>query len=441
MTSRPLLLRLAARSVRKNWRHSVGSMLAIAVGFLAISLFAGYLAFFKNEVTGMMAERFMMGSFLVEKAGASEAITEARPEPVLLGDVEQAFVDGYLRDHAAEVEARVRVLFIWGFVSTGSASTNFAGWGYDPVEGATVRRRFAWDTFSGRPLHLAGPDSVQLSRGLAGLLDCMPTSDRRATGKDGLLIPEERPFACKRPRVQLMASTATGQVNAIEPTVVGLVDAGRKELDLKFLAMPLAQAQRLRNTRDLSLYSVQLRDPSTAGRFSRELVAAGHARGVAIAAMPWQEHYLGEQYRQGMQVLGVFRALMAVVVVVIAGMAVFTTMVKAVSERTREIGTLRSLGFLRSHVVRLFALEAALLSAGACAVGLAATLVITAAVNGARITYNAGLLSEPIPLGISMDPTIWLLATAFLVAIAVFAAFLPARRAARARIPDALSHS
>ncbi len=433
------LLRIAARSVRKNWRHSVGSMLAVAVGFLAMGLFAGYLTYFEREIGGMMAERFMMGSLIVEASGASEAISTAKPDQVLLGEREQAFIEGYLRAHASEVVARVRSLLVGGYASNGRASTQFGGWGYDAAEGATVRRRFAWDAFNGKPLHLAGPDSAQLGRGLGALLECLPVAGERATGPDGLLIPKERPFECKRPRVQLMASTTSGQVNAVEPAVVGLIDAGRKEMDARLVAMPLGLAQRLRNTRSVSFYSVLLHDPSAAARFSRDLVGAARSQGIALDAVPWQDHYLGEQFRQGMQVLGVFRSLMSVVVVAIAGMAVFTTMAKAVSERTREIGTLRSLGFLRRHVTRLFALEAAFLSAGACAVALAATLAVILAVNGAGITYKAGIMSEPIPLGIAMDPSVWLFAAAFLVGISVFAAWLPSRRAARVPIPDALA--
>jgi len=436
---RTLLLRIAARNVRKNWRHSVGSLLAVAVGFVALGLFDGYLTYFVREIGGMMEERFMMGSLLIEAHGASEAITETQPEAPRLGEREQAFVDRYLGGRSKEVVARVRSLFLGGMASNGRASTRFGGWGYDPVEAATVRRRFGWDAFYGRPLQLAGPDAVQLGRGLGALLECVPATREPTTGSDGLLIARERPFECKRPRVQLMASTVSGQLNAVEPTVVGLIDAGRKEMDVQFVAMPLEAAQRLRNTRDISMVSVLLREPSTAARFARELVAAARAEGLALDAMPWQEHYLGAQWRQGMQVLGVYRRLMAIVVVAIVGMAVFSTMVKAVSERTREIGTLRSLGFLRRQIIRLFAIEAALLSAGACAAGLVATVAICLALNGAGITYKGGMMSEPIPLGIALDPSVWLAAAAFLIGVAVFAAWLPARRAARGKIPDALA--
>jgi len=435
----PILLVIASRSVRRNWRHSLGSVLAIAVGFTAITLFDGYLGHFETTLRSVIEERFMMGTLVVEGTGATRAMSRQSSKGVYLGEAEQAFLDAYLRAHASEVVVRVRSLFVGGIVSNGRASTPFVGWGQDPAEGAAIRRRYAWDAWNGRPLSEAGGDAVLLARGLAGLLECAPTTRESPFGPDGLPVAKVRPFECRRPRVQLMGSTATGQVNAVEAPVAGFVDGGRKEMEALMITLPLSLAQRLRNTREVSQYNVLLRDPGGADRFARELVTAAAERGLAIEAIPWQESYFGLQYRQGMGIIRTFRSLMAVVVVAIAGMAVFSTMVKAVSERTREIGTLRSLGFLRRQVVLLFALEAALLAAAACGAGLLLALLAAAAVNAAGITYNGGVSASPLPLGVALDPVGCLRVAAFLVSVAVFAAWLPARRAVRRKIPDALA--
>lgn len=439
MTS--VLLRIASRNVRKNWRHSVGSLLAIAVGFTALALFAGYLADFERMTERLMEERFMMGSLLVEAKGYSAALAAASPTRPRLGAREQAFVDGYLREHAGEVVVSVRSHFVFGLVSNGRASSTFIGWGYDPAEAAVLRRRFAWDAWYGKPLHESVSDSVQLARGLAGLLECEPATKESPFGEDGELVPKARPFACRQPHVQLMANTESGQVNAVQAVVAGLVDGGRNEMDAQIVMMPLPLAQQLDDSRDVSQYNVLLRDPSRAEPFGRALTAAAAAQGLAIDAMPWQESHHGVLYRQGMGILGALRVLMGLVVVAIAGMAIFTTMVKAVSERTREVGTLRSLGFVRGQVTRLFALEAAILATGACGLGLLATLAITGAINAAGFTYRAGIMATPIPLGVAIEPASYLGIALFLVAVAVFAAWLPARRAAGRSIPDALAYA
>ncbi len=433
------LLRIARRNLRRNVRHSLGSVLAVAVGFVAISLFDGYMTFVTQDQNNAFADLFMMGDLLVEPEGASDAVTEIAGK-VLLDERQQAFLRKYVASRGEEVASAMPLLYAWGFATNGKATANFIGFGYDPVEGAKVRGRFAWNVQAGKPLQLAPESSVLLGMGLGSLLECEPTGDARARDEDGMPIAAERPFSCRRDRIQLVSSTESGQLNVVEPQVAGLFDGGLQDMDVKFMQLPLALTQRLLDTKGLSMVVVLLRDRSRAREFGRELVAAARAEGIALAATPWMEHTSGVEARRGTQTLAFFRALVAVVVVVIAAMSVLTTMAKAVSERTREIGTLRSLGFLRRHVVALFALEAALLAAVASAIGFVVTVAATAAANGSGITYKMGLLAQPVRLGVRYLPLTWLGAAAFLSLAGALAAVVPARRAVKARIPDALTH-
>jgi putative ABC transport system permease protein len=438
----PATLRIAARSARRNLRHSVGSVLAIAAGFLAIALFEGYLSYLYDDWMDHLLDRFMVGEVLVERTGLADALEHGEPTGSLpsLGAEEQAFVEEFLASRRAEVRARTRIRYVWGFASTGKASTQFVGLAHDVEDGARLRGRFAWDALAGRPLQRAGPDAVVLGRGLGTLLECEPASGAPAATPDGYPIEEERPFACRRPRVQLVSATTTGQLNAVEADVVGIVDGGVRDQDLKYLAMPMPLAQRLGNTGEVSYYSVALNDPSAARAFARDLDAAARARGVDVRCTRYWDHYMSEEGRRGRALLFGFRNLVGLLVVVIAAMTVLTTMAKAVAERTREIGTLRSLGFLRRQVVALFALEAGILAAIASAIGLAVTVAVTALVNAAGVTYDAGLMAQPFPLRLELVPGTWAWAAVFLAAVAAVAAAIPARRAARARIPDALTH-
>jgi putative ABC transport system permease protein len=106
----------------------------------------------------------------------------------------------------------------------------------------------------------------------------------------------------------------------------------------------------------------------------------------------------------------------------------------------REIGTLRSLGFRRRHVLALFTVESAVLAAVASGVGLAATWTLTRLINAAQVSYDGGVAATPIPLTVSLVPAACLFALVFLSGVAMLAALLPARRAARLGIPDALGH-
>lgn len=438
----PPLLRIAARNARRNLRHSAGTVLSIAAGFVAIALFAGYLSYLYDDWMDHILDRFMVGEVLVERTGLAAALEWGQPNGDLpsLGAKEQAFVDEFLASRAGEVRAKTRILYAWGFASTGKASTQFIAMAYDVEDGTKLRGRFAWDTLAGRPLYRAAPDSVVVGRGLGTLLECEPTSAAPTATPDGYPIEEERPFSCRRPRVQLVSTTSTGQLNAVEADVAGIVDGGIRDQDLKYLALPMALAQKLGNTDVVSYYSIALRDRSAAGTFARDLEAAARARGVDVRCTRYWDHFMSEEARRGRALLYGFRNLVGILVVVIAGMTVLTTMAKSVAERTREIGTLRSLGFLRRHIVAMFALEAGILAAIASAIGLAVAVGVTLLVNAAGVTYDAGLMAQPFSLHVEYVPGTYAGAAAFLAAVAALAAVVPARRAARSRIPDALTH-
>ena len=436
------LARIAWRNVRKNWRHSLGSMLSIVVGFVAIALFQGYLADLEGIQAQWMEQKSMLGSVIVEKRGASGSEGRQDPLAYALTRDDQSFVDAFLRQQRSDVVRRMRVLLVSGLASVGRTGVMFVGWGHDVEEGARMRGPWTWNAVGGRPLHLAAPGSVLLGGGLGRLLDCTGPTVASAVGPDGGFIAAERPFSCRQPRVQLAATTVSGQLNTVEPAVAGLFDAGTSELDSRFVMMPLTLAQRLLDTDHLSFYAVALAgDAAASRRFASALNAEARTRGFSIEAIPWREHAYGEMYRRGMGVLGAYRVLVILVVVVIAGMSVFTTMLKSVNERVREIGTLRSLGFRRGQIVRLFTLEGGFLALLSSVVGIVMAAAAIISVNAAGISYSAGVASQPVPLTVSLLPGVVAGATVFLSGVAVFAAFFPARRAARLAIPDALGQA
>lgn len=61
--------------------------------------------------------------------------------------------------------------------------------------------------------------------------------------------------------------------------------------------------------------------------------------------------------------LGRFSSIVSVVVLALGALIIFTTMMGAIVERTKEIGVLRAIGFRRSHITRVLLLEIIVISA------------------------------------------------------------------------------
>ncbi len=110
------------------------------------------------------------------------------------------------------------------------------------------------------------------------------------------------------------------------------------------------------------------------------------------------------------------------------------TMYASVAARTAEIGTLRALGFPRSSVLAAFMLEAALLGVTGGCVGLFfASFMQLFTIS----TMNWQSFSE-LAFSFTLTPSIVLKTLAFALTMGVMGGFLPAVRASRLKIVDAL---
>jgi len=110
------------------------------------------------------------------------------------------------------------------------------------------------------------------------------------------------------------------------------------------------------------------------------------------------------------------------------------TMYGSVANRTTEIGTLRALGFFRRSVLLAFMIESLLLSLSGGLLGLAlASLLQFFTIS----TLNFGSFSE-LAFAFALSPSIVVTSLGFSLLMGLLGGFLPAVRAARLDIIQAL---
>jgi len=117
-----------------------------------------------------------------------------------------------------------------------------------------------------------------------------------------------------------------------------------------------------------------------------------------------------------------------------AAFAGMNTMYAAVARRTKEIGTLRVLGFSRLSILTAFVLESVVIAILGVGIGIVLALPLNFVSTG---TSNFTNFSE-IAFNFRVTPDLMLMALIFGVAIGFLGSLLPSIRASRYKIVDAL---
>jgi len=147
-----------------------------------------------------------------------------------------------------------------------------------------------------------------------------------------------------------------------------------------------------------------------------------------------EKQYYEEQAGPVANTIKALGLLVAVVMGIGAVFAAMNTMYRVVASRTREIGTLRAIGFSRRAILLSFVVEAALLGLAGGALGCVVASTLHGYTTG---TSNLQSFSE-VAFAFRISPAIVASSLGFALAMGVLGGLLPAVRAARLPIAAAM---
>ena len=466
-----LLLKIAFRNMLRNLRRSLMTGSAVAAGALALLLFGGFAAYIFAGLETNNVQRighltvFRAGYFLLGAGNPAAYGIDHYRDVIAL--IERDPVVGPMINVITPTQSLVGIA--GNFSGSVEASKTFLGTGLIPSNRERMRQ---WDEFrasagyvSDRRMSDDDPSRGEIGVGLARVLGlCGPlgvhgcpalpparsfSGETTGAAQRDLTDLAARDLAAgaqgsnPTPQIDLLAATAGGAPNVVQLAVGGAEPQGVKELDDNFVAMPLGLAQQLvygRGEHKATGIVLQLHR-------SEDLPAA-HAR---LTTLFRQKHLdlevrdFGELSPFYGQVKNMFSAIflfIALVMGVIVLFAVVNTMTMNVMERTNEVGTIRALGVRRAGIRSQFTVEGVLIGAIGATVGAVLALAIAALVNHAGLTWIPPGNATAVPLRLDVAGRATLVGGAWLglAIVTTLAALLPANRAARLPVVDALRH-
>ena len=212
-------------------------------------------------------------------------------------------------------------------------------------------------------------------------------------------------------------------------TVVGVFDAGRTGFDSEVWGDAEQMLQAFRRT----VFSVLVFRLADSARFDAVKAAIESDPRLTLEAKR-ETRFYADQSEALSKFISYLGSMISIIFSIGAIIGAMITMYASVASRTAEIGTLRALGFSRAAILGAFLAEALLLGLLGGVVGLLCASTMQAL---SISTTNFQTFAE-LAFKFSLTPGIVLAALAFALVMGFVGGFLPAARAARMKIVDAL---
>ncbi|AWF81037.1 ABC transporter permease [Microbulbifer sp. A4B17] len=401
--------KVALLNIMRNGRRSLITLAAIVFGCTSLIIFGGFVQSMYEGMRESMI-RSQLGHIQIYAKGYNQ-FGKAEPEKYLIADGELKKISELVENETDTLVVAPRLNFN-GLLSDGKQSIAITGIGIDAEK--EVMLSSAIQIVQGDDLFPEDISAAHLGEGLFNALD-VQIGDY----------------------LTLLASTQDGAINAVDVQVMGVITTGVKELDDRLLRVNLPLAQELLYTSDITRLVVLLEETELTSTSIATLASVFEQNNLNLEIKSWEE--LAGYYHQ---VVGLFNGVfgfITVIVLVIVALSISNTMLMAVMERTRELGTIRAMGGTPRQVVNLILLESVFLGLIGSLLGL---LIGALAAKG--ITYAEWMMPRPpgstqdYPIRVFVVPDILLKTFLLGFCISLVSSLYPAIKASRLPVVKAL---
>ena len=445
------LAKLAWRNLRRNIRRSLATGMAIAAGFTAFMIAAGFAFRIERVLSAYTHYSLHVGHIGIYKKNALEMFN-IKPPQYSLTLAEQEAVSSALQAQS-NVEMSGRYLVGQGLVGNGCKTFPFVANGVDLTIESRVMNHpnlLTWNPHitkfrSGDPIWTMPKDMgpIAISDGLAKLLGKTKLHKDVATEKPIIITdctaPDVKDFFAKDANVQLAAGTWDGTLSAQDGEFVMRFTTGLVETNNTAIIMPLERLQALLNTDHVMNYSVWLKEPLFLLQTLSELRSKLKKTAPELDVLPWTDERLSPYYSGTMHFIYVMVGFVGVVLAIVVILSIFNSATMTAIERSQEVGMFRSVGYNQKIIRQLFILEGFFLTAASVVGGAILGLCAMWVINKLKITIHPPGVAGGIPLLFAPNLLIILAGAIFVGILGMMSTWLAVASIVRKNIANLVS--
>ncbi|MEM9823191.1 MAG: FtsX-like permease family protein [Bacteroidota bacterium] len=409
-------LQLAFRNILRHRKRTFVTVMTICLGFTAIGVMGGMLnnIFSRLKAQAIVVEK--LGHLTFAKEGFFEN-GKMEPEKYLWEKEELDDILKILRSDEA-VDLATPRLRMFGIASNGDASTVFITEAIEPKDD----QQLIQTTIDGR---VATSGAISLDQDASKRSEVAISSEL----SENLGLGEGN-------YLTLLTTTKEGMANAVDADIAQVYNTGNPATNDKFILTNFKLAQELYDTEGAERVVVVLKNPDEMASHKAQLLNKLNAAGHRVEVETWNERSLF--YSKITKMFGVIFRVLTVIITVVVLLTLVNTMQMAVAERTREIGTMRSIGMLSRNVILLFCSEGILMAILGCLIAIPILLGISQILSILQISFIPPVASAPVPIMLILKVSAIVAVFVLFCVASLFSSFIASRKIAKQKVVDSL---
>ncbi|AZZ35910.1 hypothetical protein CIK05_03580 [Bdellovibrio sp. qaytius] len=419
-----MIWKFAYRNLLRNKRRSLSTGVAICVGFVGLNLLGAYIYRSKMALDVTSVYSAQRGHVSIYKKDSIQQY-QIKPKKYVFSLEEQKQVEQVIAEFSDRVDFTGKKITVPGLLSNGTKSHPVVIYGFDPVaykKSLTQPSLLEWASDWVLPsqrtdadLFIKNPETLSITPKIAELMSFKYP-----------LISNEA--------VQIAARTLDGDLNAINADLGAEHTTGMQFLEDTVVLIPIAKAQELLATDAVESISVYLKHDVSVNPFIRDLKEKISGLSFATDLYKFDAVEINALHQGTMGFLYVMGGFFVFLICTAVSLTIINSLTMGIIERTREIGTLRAVGFKTKDVVQLFVRESILLSAMSMAVGILISFLVSSAINAANVRFFPPGASQKIQFVLKWNLYIAGAVFILLFAIATFSSFFVIKSKLRTKL-------
>jgi len=424
-----MFLKLAYLNLFRNKRRTLSTGLAICVGFVGLNLLGAYIYRVKKSLDNTSIYSAMHGHVKIFKKDSLVHFS-LKPKKFVIEKSEIEQIEKILADSKYGVEYVGHNLNGSGLLSNGVKSHPVLFFSFEPDIYARSLLQPELSEWAKDWILPSQLENIEIFRKSEDVMSVTPKIANIMNLKYPLNSNEA---------VQMAARSFDGDLNAVNLDLGAEHTSGVELLEDSLVLIPYKKAQELLGTDGAESMSVYLKPGEDMYKFKEQL------NEVLKTISPHFETFFYFDEKINAVYMGTLGFLMAMggFIIFLIGTAVSLTIVNSLAmgiiERTKEIGTLRAVGFKAKDISQIFIAENLVLCAIAVLVGVVLSTAISSVVNSLNIRFTPPGVAGSVQFRLVLNFFIVMTVTIFVFLLTWISAAIVMKRKSKTKLVDLLN--